>query len=183
MLSLSFPSLRRSLSRCSRGAIGGAYFSLIKNVTFGNRPYRWWLLSERDFFRDGGPRNLDSEGKNADGIGIGPVQGGWTGLDGLPVRSRSGFASAHARTSLSGHYGVDTSHIWLLSPVRGGPSGGEVGRGGIDVRSPLSSPLPLTGERNLREVMGAARAERTFEGDPVTLKASAITLSAERQAD
>src|SRR5215467_9471811 len=31
------------------------------------------------------------------------------------------------------------------------PPGGEVRRGGIDVRIPLSLPLPLAGERSLRE--------------------------------
>src|SRR4029434_6085521 len=63
VLSLSFPSPRRSLSRCSGGQRGGAYFSLIKSVTFGNRPYRWWLLSERVFFEGGVPAKVRLKGQ------------------------------------------------------------------------------------------------------------------------
>jgi len=33
------------------------------------------------------------------------------------------------------------------------PQGGEARRGGIDVRSPLSQPLPLAGERRMREIV------------------------------
>src|SRR4030095_2350345 len=53
VLSLSFPSPRRSLSRCSRGE----YFTLFKSVTFGNCPHRLWssrARKDRRVFSEGG---------------------------------------------------------------------------------------------------------------------------------
>ena len=51
------------------------------------------IPEEAESFRGGTPGNVDGAARNADAIGIGPVHGGWTGVDG-GWRMRCSFESS-----------------------------------------------------------------------------------------